>query len=126
MTRPVRLQLRRSRGFDLQAESRALNGLPAVVVARPSPFGNPFTFEAVIEEGLAADKTEARRIAVARFEDWIAGSDRWWHGPESEARRAEILRRLPELEGRNLACWCPMNGPCHADALLRLANEPKG
>ena len=77
MTRPVRLQLRRSRGFDLQAASRALNGLPAVVVSRPSPFGNPFTFEAVIEEGLAADKAAARKIAVQRFEDWIGGGDRW-------------------------------------------------
>lgn len=125
MTRPVRLQLRRSRGFDLQAASRALNGLPAVVVSRPSPFGNPFTFEAVIAEGLAAGKPEARRIAVARFEDWIAGSDRCRQGPESEARRAEILRRLPELEGRNLACWCPLDGPCHADVLLRLANTPR-
>ena len=124
MTRPVRLQLRRSRGFDLQAASRALNGLPAVVVSRPSPFGNPFTFEAVIEEGLAADKAEARKIAVQRFEDWIGGGDRWWRGPESELRRAEILSRLPELEGRNLACWCPLDGPCHADALLRLANTP--
>ena len=26
------------------------------------------------------------------------------------------------LRGKNLACWCPLDGPCHADALLRIAN----
>ena len=25
------------------------------------------------------------------------------------------------LAGRNLACWCPAGGPCHADLLLRIA-----
>ena len=23
--------------------------------------------------------------------------------------------------GRDLACWCPLDGPCHADVLLALA-----
>lgn len=40
--RPVRLQLSRAKGFNLQAQSRGLNGLPARSVARPGPFGNPF------------------------------------------------------------------------------------
>lgn len=40
MTRPVRLQLSRRKGFNLQALSRATNGLPAVKVARPTKFGN--------------------------------------------------------------------------------------
>ena len=26
------------------------------------------------------------------------------------------------LGGRDLACWCPLDKPCHADVLLRLAN----
>lgn len=36
MTAPVRLQLSRKKGFDLQAHSSAVNGLPAVNVARPT------------------------------------------------------------------------------------------
>jgi hypothetical protein len=28
-----------------------------------------------------------------------------------------------ELAGRDLACWCPLGEPCHADVLLRIANE---
>ncbi len=40
------------------------------------------------------------------------------------------LRRYPsndeiraELRGKNLACWCKLDAPCHADVLLRIANE---
>jgi hypothetical protein len=27
-----------------------------------------------------------------------------------------------ELRGRDLACYCPLDGPCHADVLLEIAN----
>ena len=27
------------------------------------------------------------------------------------------------LRGKNLACWCPFDQPCHADVLLKIANE---
>ena len=42
MVEPVRMKLSRLRGFDLQAYSLRLNGLPAVNVARPTLYGNPF------------------------------------------------------------------------------------
>jgi hypothetical protein len=29
-----------------------------------------------------------------------------------------------ELRGKNLACWCKPDQPCHADVLLELANDP--
>lgn len=29
-----------------------------------------------------------------------------------------------ELAGKNLMCWCPLDKPCHADILLRIANQP--
>ncbi|MDP6564592.1 MAG: DUF4326 domain-containing protein, partial [Alphaproteobacteria bacterium] len=28
-----------------------------------------------------------------------------------------------ELAGRDLACWCRLDGPCHADVLLDIANR---
>ena len=31
---------------------------------------------------------------------------------------------VTDLYGRDLACWCPLNEPCHADVLLALANDP--
>jgi hypothetical protein len=32
------------------------------------------------------------------------------------------LLDLTELRGKNLACWCPLDEPCHADVLLEFAN----
>lgn len=32
---------------------------------------------------------------------------------------------LDEIRGKNLACWCPLDQPCHADVLLELANSEK-
>lgn len=31
-----------------------------------------------------------------------------------------------ELAGRDLACWCPLDQPCHADVLLEIANAASG
>lgn len=38
-------------------------------------------------------------------------------------RREQLLARLPDLRGKNLACWCKPGCACHADVLLELANE---
>ncbi len=123
---PIRLQLSRRKGFDLQAASMAANGLPAVVVARPSKWGNPFTKSAAVDSGFA-NEASWRPFVVECFNDWIGegqqGRD-WWQGQESDARKARIKEGLPELRGKNLACWCAIGSPCHADALLELANMP--
>ena len=29
---------------------------------------------------------------------------------------------LVGLVGKDLACWCPLDQPCHADVLLEIAN----
>ncbi len=31
---------------------------------------------------------------------------------------------LSPLTGKNLCCWCSLDQLCHADVLLRIANEP--
>ena len=28
-----------------------------------------------------------------------------------------------DIRGHDLACWCPLDQPCHADVLLELANR---
>ena len=40
-----------------------------------------------------------------------------------EDLRRRILERVGELRGKNLACFCSLDQPCHADVLLELANE---
>jgi len=35
-------------------------------------------------------------------------------------------RRIPgwqKMVGKNLACWCPIGAPCHADVMLELVAE---
>jgi hypothetical protein len=36
--------------------------------------------------------------------------------------QATVSGKLGELAGKDLACWCPLDQPCHADVLLALAN----
>jgi hypothetical protein len=36
---------------------------------------------------------------------------------------ADSLDELHKLKGKNLACFCPLDKPCHADTLLRTVNE---
>jgi hypothetical protein len=40
-----------------------------------------------------------------------------------EAMRSRLLAKLPEIRGKNLACWCAPGQPCHADVLLEMANR---
>lgn len=99
--RPVRLQLSRKARFDLQRLSRETNGLPAIVVSRPSVWGNPYR----------ARTPAQRMVAVEKCKAYIA---------KQAALRA---RARKELRGKNLACWCPLDGPCHADTWLKIANR---
>jgi hypothetical protein len=126
VTQPVRLQLSRRKGFNLQALSLATNGLAAVNVARPSRFGNPVTREdietlqKILDEacGMTRFSRPWQELAVKCFDGWIGGDI-----PElGEAPTNEEIAR--ELRGRNLACWCQPGTPCHADVLLALANWP--
>lgn len=127
MTKPVRLQLSRRKGFDLQVHSRVTNGLSAVNVARPSKFGNPVTKQDV--EDLQATLAEAgerplkgtwQQHAIKCFDAWIGGEIPELGEPPSVA---EIQAKL---RGKNLACWCKPGEPCHAELLLELANRPEG
>lgn len=36
--------------------------------------------------------------------------------------RTKIIAALPRLRGHDLACWCALDKPCHADVLLEIAN----
>ena len=93
-----------------------------VKVDRSTLFGNPF---------LAIDYGSDR--AVALFRAWIRGrcADvclRQGTKGVLARKRSDILRALPDLRGKNLACWCPLPSPgesdtCHAAVLLELANR---
>jgi hypothetical protein len=77
-----------------------------VVVARPSKWGNPF---------LVNDE-RSRAETVELFERALTQGD-------TTTLRYNVVDVRRELAGRDLACWCPLDEPCHADVLLRVANE---
>jgi len=117
MTRPRRIQLSRKKGFRLQEHSHALNGRPAVVVSRPSRWGNPFVIgREYVRRSMAPGGGEIAGVvcdaaqAVQLFRRFTAR--------ETQLR----IDAARELRGKNLACWCPLDGPCHADVLLKIAN----
>jgi hypothetical protein len=98
---PQRVQLERSAGWKMPANT--------VKVDRTTRWGNPFT---PAECGSVA-------LAVASHGRWMRGEIA---GPGAiEPPQADAIRAA--LAGRNLACWCPSTGPCHADLLLKIANS---
>src|SRR4051812_46112620 len=92
-TAPRRVQLSRKKGWRMPAHT--------VKVDRTTAFGNPFPID------------DGRAQSIARFREWISST------PEGQALAA---RARSELRGVNLACWRPLDGPCHADVLLEIAN----
>jgi uncharacterized protein DUF4326 len=93
-----------------------------VKVDRTTQFGNPFSI-----------KDYGHDRAVELHRRWINGeridrSELTSPMPGLADRRKDVLRALPTLHGKNLACWCslPKLGQpdcCHAAILLELANR---
>jgi Domain of unknown function (DUF4326) len=98
---PRRIQLSRSKGWRMPANT--------VKVDRSTRWGNPSTLEQV----------KTREASIAQYVAWLAGEQAAPSG-EQLPSRDEIRAHL---RGRNLACWCPLDGPCHAGVLLAIANE---
>ena len=95
-----------------------------VKVARPTQWGNPFIIANCLEAGFARDTAEARQLCVEAFKDWLERgelSDWWFEGCREKWER--MRRDLDTLRGRNLACFCRLDDPCHADVLIELANR---
>ena len=114
MTRPVRLQLSRRRGFSLQEHSRAINGLEAVNCARPSKWGNPFRITGKLtNEQISKGHVpiETADYAISLYRNWL------------RLQPGLIGIGTEQLRGKNLACFCGLDEPCHTEILLSLANK---
>lgn len=124
MTTPTRIQRRRTKGWRLPDN--------AIIVSRPSGFGNPFT----IQQAIDAEWSEPHRACAENFSEWLrVGTAGGWYehtyriGKQVFDRR-RILDELHTLRGKDLACTCPLPAlgqpdHCHASVLLHLANDPK-
>ena len=104
-----RIQRKRTKGWRIPPG--------AIYVGRPTRWGNPWH---VYQDGTVAHQPTAagRALAVAAYREWLEGR-----------RSSTAVRRPPPtledicaaLAGHDLACWCPLDQPCHADILLELA-----
>lgn len=82
-----------------------------VSVARPGKWGNPYRI------GMLGVPDAA--TAVALFRRALDRHDL----PDDHQRFVFTPERLrADLGGKNLACWCKLGEPCHADVLLKVAN----
>ena len=110
-----RVQRKRVKGYKLPENTRCVN--------RGTKWGNPF--KVLFESGQwvvkdkdgnyygrsYAEKEAAAQKAVKCYSQWIDG--------QIEMKRLD----LSELKGKNLACFCSLSSPCHADYLLKLLNQ---
>ncbi|OHU60713.1 hypothetical protein BKG82_02245 [Mycobacteroides chelonae] len=126
---PERIQLRRTKGW------RKPEG--AIVVSRPSRWGNPFRIyhghsligprwgQARGTWGhINANACIYGYVTTSGHMDIQAAVDQFRLLMNVRARdESDRLREwLAPLRGHDLACWCPLDQPCHGDVLLEIAN----
>jgi hypothetical protein len=131
---PRRIQLSSKKGWRMPPNT--------VKVDRSTKWGNPFDFRdssfcwVALSYGEKGDPAGRRAASVKAFRDWIVSDAGMrlegcglYAGDEPIAVSPAIEAQQPpdptELRGKNLACWCPLDQPCHADVLLELANAPE-
>src|SRR4051794_13001270 len=98
MSKPKRIQRSRAKGWKMPAN--------AIYVGRPTVWGNPY----VVGSELMNGETLTAEKAVALYEQHLAENF-----SERDIRHC--------LYDKDLACWCALDQPCHADVLLRIANS---
>lgn len=124
--KPIRIQRKRTKGWRMPENS--------VSVCRPGRFGNPFEERyCTLEESLKLFENMVRGVwdpfVIAGYDSegfgFIYGKFLRWNERIRKCgyRHPQEAVRM-ELRGKNLACFCPLDKPCHADVLLRIANEP--
>jgi hypothetical protein len=106
-TTPRRIQRKRTRGWRMPANT--------VYVGRPGKWGNPFypQHSYVVDRASALGIEPTVHVVLSCYREGL-------HRPSMLRISADDVRR--DLRGKNLACWCPLDKPCHADILLEVAN----
>lgn len=116
--KPKRIQRKRTKGWTMPEN--------AVYVGRPTMYGNPFTVGQPLGDGLqpwvyeAADRRGVDRRTPLTGEQ-VLGLFRAYMEINEGLFIQEM--KLRQIRGKDLACWCRLDQPCHADILLELANQ---
>jgi hypothetical protein len=108
-----RIQRKRIKGWKMPPN--------AIYVGRPSPCGNPFKAGIHYDHQHAVDLFQ---LCVRKFPVDQKDIDRWIEAGGNAAQLIGIASGalVEGLRGMDLACWCDLDQPCHADILLRMAN----
>jgi len=106
-TLPQRIQRKRTKGWRMPPNTKC--------VTRGTRWGNPYV---VGKDGTASE-------CVAKF---IKELTPYTHASGSLddllISTANMKEIQIDLRGKNLACFCKVGEPCHADWLLEIANGP--
>lgn len=78
----------------------------------------PEVIETYVRESTPAEQVELFRLTLTHPTPGMLAA---W-----PSRKGRFFKTPPEdlhvLRGHDLACWCPLHVPCHADVLLELAD----
>jgi hypothetical protein len=100
------VQLSRKKGWKMPENT--------VKVDRTTKWGNPFI---VGEHGTRAECVRLFELLLGGY--LCISAD---NADAQDAYMTMARRDREQLRGKNLACWCPPDAPCHADVLLVMAN----
>lgn len=126
---PKRIQRLRTKGWRMPEGAR--------YVGRPGKWGNPYAMVG-FRDGVGDDAFKVWVPEDQHTQTFFARGDHSGPTPRDRASAfvVELFRThwLPladlgqlraELAGKDLACWCPIGQPCHADELIKIANETR-
>lgn len=103
---PERVQLSRKKGWRMPENT--------VKVDRTTRWGNPFR----VGDQVQSDPSQP--VAVCFSQQQAVEAFRGFCEHAIGSSFVSAVRA--KLRGKNLACWCPLDQPCHAEVLLELAN----
>lgn len=129
MTTPVRIQRKRTKGWRMP-ENTVYVGRTSGEWGTHRPFANPFRVGGYFKIGRG--EGHGGFAWLEAHKDYADASFNLVRDAGDAVAFFHLYRRLypftaEELEplrGKNLACWCALDQPCHADILLVLANAP--
>jgi hypothetical protein len=96
----------------------------AMSVTRPGRYGNPYYPGSGVGYGSFASDGALLLTSPDTPEIQV----RWFRLKMEETRKYfpnEFEKYIAPLRGKDLACWCSPDQPCHADVLIEMANEPQ-
>jgi hypothetical protein len=121
----IRVQRKRTKGYKLPENTKCVN--------RGTKWGNPIK---IIGDQLYIDAGYRRTILDKWVWLWVGDIDdviwlykKLWDGTKFKNKDLQYWSDkfkkldLKEIEGKNLACFCSLSSPCHAEVLIEKANS---